>query len=607
MRDIAGWIAEAATLRGRDVTLVSDRLPAADGSINLVVAPHEMFELFDAPTDELQRAAMASVCICTEQPGTPWFGLTLDAARLGLAAYDINAHGVEALRVAGVDARRLQLGAVPSMTAPAVERDLDVVFLGGLDDRRGAVLAELAAHLFRRNVELHLFKFDRPVEAGAPGLVFGAEKYALLARAKVLLNVHRGGGSAGYFEWARMVETMANGTVVLTEPSTGAEPLRPGVHYAAATAEHLAHELGRLLDDEDRRGRMADAARVAVTGDLAFDRAVESMCAHIEREILPGLANHVRQRIPRTTKWRLGAGKVPPPVRLAPFKPYTQLHRRAKRLAMAENDALRALDHASCLLRHGEPQHIERSTTSAYDTATPEVSVAVTVYNYADVVTETLASIIASEDVAFEVIVVDDHATDDSRAVVRQFLVEHPDVPMLLLAKEANEGLSEARNTAFAAARAANAMVVDADNHLYPTALRRLADALDAEPGADAAYAILEDFGAARNVRSSLAWDVDRLVLGNYIDAQAMLRRRAWERLGGYRPDEDGVHGWEDWDLWLRLAAEGGRAILVPQILGRYRVQSGSMVALTNLAADDAIAVMRRRYPALPWPVSHRG
>ena len=45
----------------------------------------------------------------------------------------------------------------------------------------------------------------------------------------------------------------------------------------------------------------------------------------------------------------------------------------------------------------------------------------------------------------------------------------------------------------------------------------------------------------------------------------------------------------------------------MPQILGRYRVQAGSMVALTNLAADDAIAVMRRRYPTLPWPVSHRG
>ena len=50
MNEIAGWIAEAAELTGRHVELIDDRLPVVDGSINLVVAPHEFFELFDAPT-----------------------------------------------------------------------------------------------------------------------------------------------------------------------------------------------------------------------------------------------------------------------------------------------------------------------------------------------------------------------------------------------------------------------------------------------------------------------------------------------------------------------------------------------------------------------------
>ena len=41
-------------------------------------------------------------------------------------------------------------------------------------------------------------------------------------------------------------------------------------------------------------------------------------------------------------------------------------------------------------------------------------------------------------------------------------------------------------------------------------------------------------------------------------------------------------------------------------LLGRYRVQASSMIALTNLATDDAIAAMHRRYPDLPWPTSTR-
>ena len=51
----------------------SDRLPAPT-VVNLVVAPHEFFELFDAPTAALARALpRAASRSCTEQPGTPWF------------------------------------------------------------------------------------------------------------------------------------------------------------------------------------------------------------------------------------------------------------------------------------------------------------------------------------------------------------------------------------------------------------------------------------------------------------------------------------------------------------------------------------------------------
>ena len=94
------------------------------------------------------------------------------------------------------------------------------------------------------------------------------------------------------------------------------------------------------------------------------------------------------------------------------------------------------------------------------------------------------------------------------------------------------------------------------------------------------------------------------LCTANYIDAQAMVRVDAWRRLGGYRDDDHHVFGWEDWDLWLRLAQDGGHAVLVPEILGRYRVQRSSMIALTNLAVDDAVAALRLRYPSLPWPTT---
>jgi hypothetical protein len=616
MRDIASWLTAAATVSGREARLVvGDELPRADGTINLVVAPHEFFHLSDRSKPDLQRAAAASICVCTEQPGTPWFHLTIDACRRGLLSLDISDQGTTELRDAGIAAERLRLGAVPSLAADAAtiapsSRSLDVVFLGGLDDRRAAALAALAPRLYRRRCELRVFTFQRPVGPATPGLVFGAQKYALLSSAKVLVNVHRdrsahlppGAEHTPYFEWARMIEAMANGCVVLTEASTGHEPLGAGVHFIEAEVADMPDALDELLRDEERLDEVASAARTAVATDLALDAELGRHLDRIERHVLPHIADHVRAGACNRAVWRLGQSRITAPVRLGPFRPFRAIQEEAKRIVLGEADVMRRLDHVACLLHHGAMQHIERVQTPAYDRASPDVTVLVTLYDYAELVTETLDSIIASEDARFEVVIVEDHSHDGSRAVATQFLREHPEVPMLLLGKDANEGLASARNTGFGAARAPLVMVMDADNLVYPTCLARLARALDDDPRASAAYAILEEFGEKCGVRSAFEWDVERLCDANYIDAQAMVRVDAWRELGGYRDDDRHVFGWEDWDLWLRLAAAGGHAVLVPEMLGRYRVQRSSMISLTNLGALEATDALRLRYPSLPWP-----
>jgi Glycosyl transferase family 2/Glycosyl transferases group 1 len=613
MGDIAGWIAEAAALTGRAVEVIDDQLPAADGSINLVVAPHEFFELYAAPRKKLQRAAAASICVNTEQPGTSWFRLATDACRRGLLTLDISDQGADALRAAGVSVDRLQLGGVPSMqlTSTTDDRPIDVLFMGGIDDRRGAALAELASHLWDVHADLRLVGVDRPIDAATPQTVFGSDKYHLLSSAKLLLNIHRDRpvGAAllpPYFEWARAVEAMARGCVVVTEPSGSCEPLLAGTHFLEATIEQMAATIDDLLKDEEHRTAIAEQAAQMIFGELALVNSLGPLLDRIEENVLFDLEGHASSSSVVKGAWHLGFSQGPHPVRLGAFRPFLPSLITAKRLAMAENAALRRLDAAACELAHGTPQHFTRTETPTYADATPEVSVVVSLYNYADVVTDTLDSVAASEGVNFELIVVDDHATDDSRAVVQRFIDDHPSVPITLVAKDANEGLAAARNAGFEHARAPLVMVMDADNTIYPSCVRKLADALNDHPDVDATYAILEDFGEQRNIRSALAWDVDRLCRANYIDAQSMIRKSAWERLGGYRADDDLVYGWEDWDLWLRLAEGGGRAMLVTQILGRYRVQGGSMIALTNLATDDAIAAMRKRYPALPWPEHQR-
>ncbi len=295
-----------------------------------------------------------------------------------------------------------------------------------------------------------------------------------------------------------------------------------------------------------------------------------------------------------------------PPL-LPVFAPYRVQRRAVYDQLLAEIAHRRDLGRFRALLEFGDGDHVGQHVTSAWERAsvasasTAEVSVVVTLYNYAEVVVETLDSIVSSTAVDVEIVIVDDHSSDDGVDVVRRWMAEHDDVAVLLLSSAANRGLTRARNLAIEHVRTDLVMMMDADNLVYPTCLRRLADALVADPDAAFAYSTLEAFGAEPGLRSAQGWHVPWLCEANYIDAQAMLRRSTLERHDGYRVD-DTMYGWEDWDLWLRLAAAGEYGVHVPEMLGRYRTQPASMVSLTNLAADDLRAHLVARYPSLPWP-----
>ena len=522
MTDIAMWLVEAAAATGRAATLVEDRLPDDPNLANLVVAPHELYVLSGADERAVAASCRISVPVCTEQPGTSWFRSSVTLSRPAPFALDINAHGVEALRSQQVPAERLLLGGVESMVAPPRARDVDVLFLGGDTPRRRQLLATLAPLLQDRPADLRLFRFTAPVRTGAPGLVFGTDKYRLLASAKLLVNIHRDDRRPGYFEWARMVEAMANGCVVVTEPCAGAAPLRPGEHFvetddlAATVAELLERPAPTRRDRRRRRRRGApSASAVGIASVRSSSGSTASTCAPAPaggrgrcaaRSASRGTcsASSARRRPPASAcsrRWSPSAATAAPS------------SRRGRRCAT------------------GSADHVTEHTTPAYlpdaGCDTPEVSVVVTLYNYAGLVTETLESIEASRrrrpprsswsTTTRPTTVVD---------VVRRFMDAHPSIPILLLARAANRGLAAARNLGIARARAAKVMVMDADNLVYPRCLRRLSDALDDDPSAAFAYCTLEAFGADPGLRSHLDWHPPWLCEANYIDAQAMMRAR---------------------------------------------------------------------------------
>ena len=204
--------------------------------------------------------------------------------------------------------------AVDARPAPPIDRDIDVLFLGGLDaaprrDARRARRPPVGPP--RRAATVPVRPPGRARRR--PGSCSATDKYELLARSRILLNLHRDRDDApGYFEWARMVEAMANGCAVLTEPSTGYEPLVPGKHFVSR-----ADDLGATRSTAARRSRrlpaIGEAARTAVLDEHPLVASLGPMLERLEATSLPGR----RPRADRPTARKLAPRRHDPPRRCA--------------------------------------------------------------------------------------------------------------------------------------------------------------------------------------------------------------------------------------------------------------------------------------------------
>lgn len=215
------------------------------------------------------------------------------------------------------------------------------------------------------------------------------------------------------------------------------------------------------------------------------------------------------------------------------------------------------------------------------------VAVVVSLHNYAERIEAALASVAAQRLEALELVVVDDASTDHSAATAQRWLEQHGQrfCRAQLLQHRQNGGLAAARNTAFAATQAPWCLVLDADNALLPDAASSLLAV--AEQGSEqlaVVHPLIElqqeqatDHLTSNGLLSTLSWQINLFQRseGNYIDAMALVRRRAWEAVGGY------VHipgGWEDFDFWCLLIEAGFHGVLCPAVIAQYRSHGDSML-----------------------------
>ncbi len=212
----------------------------------------------------------------------------------------------------------------------------------------------------------------------------------------------------------------------------------------------------------------------------------------------------------------------------------------------------------------------------------PCVSVVIPTYNRADLVCEALESVAAQTYKDWEIILVDDGSTDNTREAVAPYLTQLGS--RLRYIKQENRGLAAARNTGIWAARGSYIALLDSDDVWKPEKLATQVPYLEADASVGLVSSRAEQVDAANKqvlglkpkdpAGTTLA---TMIVQGTQPPSSFLIRKTAIESIGGFDPAIK--RGIEDVDLCFRLARRW-KFVCLEQPLIRYRLHS------TNLSSE---------------------
>ncbi|WP_248305430.1 glycosyltransferase family 2 protein [Agromyces sp. H66] len=229
------------------------------------------------------------------------------------------------------------------------------------------------------------------------------------------------------------------------------------------------------------------------------------------------------------------------------------------------------------------------------ETETPVLSVVIPTHNVRSWVRETLGSVLSQDIDHMEVIVVDDHSTDDTVAVVREVADADPRVRLI---EATVRGGGSARNTGIEHARGRYLIFCDGDDLVPDGAYRALVESLEAS-GSDIAFGDYLKFSPNDTWRPTANWPAYQQARQRFSVAEApsllygracwnkAFRRSFWDSLDLVFPD---VPRSNDIVPMTTAYLRAGTVDMVQEVVYLYRERQGtsSMTAKSDSATAFA-------------------
>ena len=228
------------------------------------------------------------------------------------------------------------------------------------------------------------------------------------------------------------------------------------------------------------------------------------------------------------------------------------------------------------------------------------VSVVMPAFNVGWCVARAVDSVLTQSLREREVVVVDDGSTDDTASVLARY------GDAIRVIRQTNAGMSAARNAGIRMARGNLVAFLDADDWWHPDKLQRQVTLMRERPEfgfCSTAARVVNPEGRLLNVWHCPGPNNDMLrtlfaenaaIAGGC--SAVMVRRELLDRVGLF---DESLRGFEDPDLWIRLAAVSGYACIDEPLVEILRREHSVSRNLENMR-KAALASLRKNRDLLP-------
>lgn len=219
----------------------------------------------------------------------------------------------------------------------------------------------------------------------------------------------------------------------------------------------------------------------------------------------------------------------------------------------------------------------------------PLVTIITPAYNAEAFIKETIASVLAQSVSDWEMIVIDDGSSDNTKAIVTAYT--QVDERIRLVINERNMGVAQTRNQGLDLFRGEYVAFLDSDDYWEPQMLEKMV-ARAKETQADivyCSYSLVDEDGkkVCNDFIVPQQTTFKESIVRSVITCSTVLITADLARKNRFPTDM--YH--EDIAMWFRILRDGGTAYGVTDVLAAYRQRAGSR------SGDKLISAVRR------WPI----